>query len=53
MAMRCADCGREISETSHVCETERRRLPAPERDALWHGLLLWVRAVRPYLNDDD
>ena len=53
--MRCDDCGRETSETSpaHVCDERERRLPAPERDAIWHGLLSWVRAIRPHLNDDE
>ncbi len=55
-AMRCADCGRrqETSETSniHVCETERGQRPV-RRDEIWWGLLAWVRAIRPYLEDHD
>jgi len=54
--MRCDDCGRRLgtSENSnHVCsETERGQLPV-RRDEIWWGLLAWVRAARPYLEDDD
>ncbi len=55
-AVRCNDCGRrqETSETSniHVCETERGQRPV-RRDEIWWGLLAWVRAIRPYLEDHD